>query len=65
MTMFNWNGTPDQRLVSPYIWAYFVAMVPLTSVVIGLWWWWTRRSKKAQKKANDEEKAKRVDTFME
>ena len=37
MTMFNWNSQPGEPLVSPYIWAYFAAMVPLTLLVVAIW----------------------------
>lgn len=47
MTMFNWNNQPGEKLVSPYIWAYFVAMVPLTLFVIGFWWVKTKESRRS------------------
>ncbi|KAL2062433.1 hypothetical protein VTL71DRAFT_6699 [Oculimacula yallundae] len=48
MTMFNWNKQPGERLVSPYIWVYFVAMLPLTMLVIAVWWWRTKESRREQ-----------------
>ncbi|KAL3427652.1 hypothetical protein PVAG01_01161 [Phlyctema vagabunda] len=56
MTMFNWNNQPNEPLVSSYIWVYFVAMVPLTLLVLAVWWWKTRESRREQ----EENKRKRT-----
>ena len=47
MTMFNWNCQPGGSLVSPYIWTYFAAMVPLTLLVVGVWWWKTKETRRS------------------
>jgi hypothetical protein len=43
MTMFNWapSGGGNGN-VSNYIWVYFVAPIPLTALVLGVWWYWQR-----------------------
>ena len=42
MTMFNWAPGAGHGNVSSYIWVYFVAAVPLTALVLGVWWYWHR-----------------------
>jgi hypothetical protein len=43
MTMFNWTPSGGSNSsVSSYIWIYFVAAIPLTALVLGVWWYWQR-----------------------
>ncbi|KFZ16902.1 hypothetical protein V501_02015 [Pseudogymnoascus sp. VKM F-4519 (FW-2642)] len=62
MTMFNWNSQPGEPLVSPYIWIYFVAMVPLTLLVITIWWWKTKESRQEQEEDRRKRRLARVGT---
>ncbi|KAI9797187.1 MAG: hypothetical protein M1833_005596 [Piccolia ochrophora] len=45
MSMFEWQGTLEQserRMVSPYLWIYFVVTIPFTLMVIFTWRFWWR-----------------------
>jgi hypothetical protein len=43
MTMFNWTpNSGGNGNVSSYLWIYFVAAIPLTALVLGVWWYWQR-----------------------
>lgn len=48
------NGPVSKRL-----WVYFVAMVPLTALVVGTWWFYDKRSNK-----NEEEDPEETDKRM-
>ncbi|KAL7932934.1 hypothetical protein V8C35DRAFT_305856 [Trichoderma chlorosporum] len=63
MTMFNWNSQPGEPLVSPYIWAYFVAMIPLTVLVIAIWWWKTKESRRVLEEAREKQRLARGNTI--
>ncbi|CAG8950595.1 hypothetical protein HYFRA_00002804 [Hymenoscyphus fraxineus] len=65
MTMFNWNSQPGEPLVSPYIWAYFVAMVPLTLLVIAIWWWKTKESRREQEDLRQRRRLIRGNTVID
>lgn len=43
MTFFNWDASEGEQIVSPYVWIYSVAVVPITAVVVGLWYYLTKR----------------------
>ncbi|EED16088.1 conserved hypothetical protein [Talaromyces stipitatus ATCC 10500] len=32
-------------LITPYIWLYFVVVIPLTAVTVAYWWWKSRRQR--------------------
>ena len=46
MTMFNWNADSGQDIATQYLWIYFVAAVPATAIVLGIWWACTQRRKR-------------------
>lgn len=45
MTFFNWDASEGEQIVSPYVWIYSVAVVPITAVVVGLWYYLTKRTR--------------------
>ncbi|KAK0737151.1 hypothetical protein B0T21DRAFT_364564 [Apiosordaria backusii] len=45
MTFFNWDAPEGEQIVSPYVWIYSVAVVPITAVVVGAWYYLTKRKR--------------------
>jgi hypothetical protein len=41
--MFNWNPSPDSKVMSQYVWVYWAVTIPLTLVVILIWIIWMQR----------------------
>lgn len=63
MTMFNWQAAPDQPIMSPHLWVYFVVAVPLTLIVLVIWLWWFRRQEKQHKQDIEDVEMRFEDAF--
>ena len=48
MSMFSWQPSPGQRVVSRHFWIYWVVIIPLTLFVLILWRIWIKWHRKRQ-----------------